>query len=482
VHEKIESYVKRILDRDYSLIEDVFPTIDLEGLSLEDADIIPLIKVMVDRNNLDFTQKIVNLDLSCNNLNNIDVSQLTWLLCLDLSHNKITKLDIHRLSSLTCLHLDRNELTELNVNNLVNLQSLRLDNNKLTSLNASNLINLETLLIPNNGLKYITLPNCVVHCVIDLNGNNLNAATIMALHQLTTTNAKFSIISKAMDLSDDNYNRKIKIDFQQCSDNVKTKLEHNKRAVVGLFKRMLVLDNEQATNVHNNLLNKLSQTLEAHNTQGIYITLDVWLKIIENFTAERVSVEQISNDLPEKINTYLKENINNTEVIEYVGLNTNEPSIINIGIKFSKINAAQNNTPFSLEMLEEYFQTITSDLKKQSAEVLSARYGLFKKVIYFNEQIGDKPRLPATSVSKVCEFAIEDKYLLQSDIANVLRNSFNMFKLCFANSPREIQILNDFRQSKIGLEISDDIACMDNLAHQAGEFSDKFIKSPKFKV
>ena len=72
---------------------------------------------------------------------------------LDLSTNEITNIDLSKNDLLENLVLKQNKLTNIDVSKNINLKELYLENNQLTDLDVSNNINLEVLKISNNKLK-----------------------------------------------------------------------------------------------------------------------------------------------------------------------------------------------------------------------------------------------------------------------------------------------------------------------------------------
>ena len=100
--------------------------------------------------------------VSCTNKNVSSVNgiqYLTNLEILDVSNNQLTNIDVSNNTKLEKLFVDYNQLTSLDIGNNANLKSLMVSNNQLTNLNVRNNEKLEYLYANNNNLKELDVSN-----------------------------------------------------------------------------------------------------------------------------------------------------------------------------------------------------------------------------------------------------------------------------------------------------------------------------------
>lgn len=118
--------------------------------SLDLSDLKNLKKVNASYNDLtQFTYAndavFTEIDLSNNNLTILSLAGIVTVEKLDCSNNKLTMLNVAGLYNMTSLDCSDNELTSLAVDGLVGLEKLYCDGNALLSLNVSTLKNLKIL-------------------------------------------------------------------------------------------------------------------------------------------------------------------------------------------------------------------------------------------------------------------------------------------------------------------------------------------------
>lgn len=114
------------------------------------------------------------LDLYNNNISSIDLSQLTALDFVDLSKNELSQLDVSNNVLLEQLWLDHNNLESLDVTQLDLLEELFLDDNGISQLDVSNNLALKRLELENNNLENIDLSALTDLRRLYINNNNLS--------------------------------------------------------------------------------------------------------------------------------------------------------------------------------------------------------------------------------------------------------------------------------------------------------------------
>ena len=109
---------------------------------------------------LDVTDCINLTELLCYNnaLTSVDVSTATKLVTLWINNNQLTELDLSN-NNITSLYCDNNQIKNLNLSGNTNLYELECRNNQLTFLDVSMATELELLYIENNKLESLDLSN-----------------------------------------------------------------------------------------------------------------------------------------------------------------------------------------------------------------------------------------------------------------------------------------------------------------------------------
>ena len=102
---------------------------------------------------------LTSLDLSYNNLSNIDISDNNKLTRVILTDNQLSSIDTSYNLELTELNLSNNKIENLNLKDNLELKYLELTNNNIKHLNLSKNTKLERLYLTNNKLKTLDLTN-----------------------------------------------------------------------------------------------------------------------------------------------------------------------------------------------------------------------------------------------------------------------------------------------------------------------------------
>ena len=109
--------------------------------------------------NIDLSKntKLIGLGLDKNNISNIDLSKNTELIELGLYDNNISKIDLSKNTALTYLELDENNLSKIDLSKNTSLTYLSLYSNKLSSIDLSKNTSLTELNLAANNISYIDL-------------------------------------------------------------------------------------------------------------------------------------------------------------------------------------------------------------------------------------------------------------------------------------------------------------------------------------
>ena len=133
---------------------------------------------------------LTNLYLSYNQLASIDLSNNTYLTDLYLSYNQLASIDVSKNTALNILHLDSNQLTNIDVSSNTALPYLDLNSNQLTNIDVSNNTSLTGLDLADNKLTIIDVSNNTYLTHLDLSSNQL--ASIDLSNNTSLTNLDLS--------------------------------------------------------------------------------------------------------------------------------------------------------------------------------------------------------------------------------------------------------------------------------------------------
>lgn len=133
----------------------------------------------------DCASMITYLNISGNNLSELDLSHFTKLKTLDCSGNNIVTLDVSGASVLTTLDCSRNKLTSLGLAS-AGLRSLNCSFNSITELTPSDARYLTQLNCSNNLLSSLDCSKCDNLLYLDCSLNRLNSLVFGAIWQYKT--------------------------------------------------------------------------------------------------------------------------------------------------------------------------------------------------------------------------------------------------------------------------------------------------------
>lgn len=112
------------------------------------------------------------------------LSALTNLERLDLSGNQLTEIDLKGLKKLTHLFVSNNQLTALDLSDNPNLQEVQAWDNNLISIDTRHLEQLEYLILGGNQISQIDVTNNVLLKSLNVLNNNLSVIDVSNLAQL----------------------------------------------------------------------------------------------------------------------------------------------------------------------------------------------------------------------------------------------------------------------------------------------------------
>ncbi|MBE4591007.1 hypothetical protein BOO24_01365 [Vibrio navarrensis] len=116
------------------------------------------------------------------------LSALTNLERLDLSGNQLTEIDLKGLKKLTHLLVGNNQLTALDFSDNPILQEVQAWDNKLSELDVGHLLQLEYLIIGGNQLNQLDVSNNIALKSLNVANNDFNHVEVGQLEQLTYLN------------------------------------------------------------------------------------------------------------------------------------------------------------------------------------------------------------------------------------------------------------------------------------------------------
>ncbi len=143
--------------------------------------------------NLDIHNNInlVELDVSSNGLTALDISYNSALILLDVSDNQLASLDVSHNTKLEDLSVITNQLKSLNIDNLISLVNLSVSDNQLTSLDVHLNTKLENLLLQDNQLS-----------VLDISENKQLKMLVVSSNSLTSLDIQKNTLLESLDASD----------------------------------------------------------------------------------------------------------------------------------------------------------------------------------------------------------------------------------------------------------------------------------------
>lgn len=137
---------------------------------------------------IDISDSVNLLNLSCagssgtysypieNRLNSIDLTNQTKLINLDLTGNNLSTLDLSNCPNLESISISSNQINILNLDNVNYVKNFNCEGNSLSTLDVNSMFNLKNLSCKNNQLNSFSTKNGIIEEYIDFSGNpNLNS-------------------------------------------------------------------------------------------------------------------------------------------------------------------------------------------------------------------------------------------------------------------------------------------------------------------
>lgn len=149
---------------------------------------------------MEYFKNIQVLDLSDNDLTELDILTLGELRTLNVSNNALTSLDVSKCVLLETLNASNNELTEVNgISSCKELTEIDLSNNKLTALTAYFMSKLVRIDVSHNELSNgmygsggLNVTNNNALKELDFSHNNLYAITLWSSPNIEVLNASYN--------------------------------------------------------------------------------------------------------------------------------------------------------------------------------------------------------------------------------------------------------------------------------------------------
>ncbi len=151
-----------------------------------------------DLSGIEHFAALQTLNVSGNNLTNLNLNGLSQLIHLYANDNMLNVLDLNNVQSLQYVQADNNNLFQVNIQSLSALVELSVNNNNLSMLEVFSNMNLETLRATNNMLMTLEVGTLTNLKNLDLNGNSLQSLSLeplVNLENLVIANNQFSTIN-----------------------------------------------------------------------------------------------------------------------------------------------------------------------------------------------------------------------------------------------------------------------------------------------
>ena len=143
---------------------------------------------------------LTSLDLSDNNLSNVDLSKNTALTELNLGSNNISNIDLSNNTAIKKMHLFFNRISSIDLSHNTSLTELQLYHNNLCNIDLSKNTFLKSLYLHNNNLNSIDLSQNTKLTFLNLGYNNISNIDLIKNTNLTSLWLESNNIS-SVDLS-----------------------------------------------------------------------------------------------------------------------------------------------------------------------------------------------------------------------------------------------------------------------------------------
>jgi Leucine-rich repeat (LRR) protein len=128
------------------------------------------------------------LNVSGNNLTNINLNNLTQLIELNANDNQLNVLQLTNNTTLERLFADNNNLSQVDIPSVMTLREISLNDNNLSMLLLAGNTNLEILRVANNLFTDVDIASLANLKTLDVSGNSLDSITLSSLTNLEDLN------------------------------------------------------------------------------------------------------------------------------------------------------------------------------------------------------------------------------------------------------------------------------------------------------
>lgn len=173
----------------------------LQGVEVLDAKG----KGIVNLRGIEYFTELESLDVSYNNIQLLDITELKNLKVLNAEYNDLTQFTYGKETALTNINIRNNNLLLLDLASMTTVKTIDCSNNKLTMINIAGLYQLNYLNCSNNDLLTLGLDGLVALESLYCDGNaltTLNVASLKNLKILENRRSEITLKVQAIGTSD----------------------------------------------------------------------------------------------------------------------------------------------------------------------------------------------------------------------------------------------------------------------------------------
>lgn len=410
---------------------------------------------ITDASEISKLSDLTDLDLSNNQLINIDLSGNLKLVNLRIYGNKLTSLDLHNNTKIESLFIGNSEggvnatnyygnyITSIDLSNNNELKYFNAAGNKLTSLNLEGHTNLLEVLLQKNLLTLVNVKNCTNLKTLDIWNNKLtdiDLTTNLKLQNLYLGSNKVASIdlSKNTELLklDLRNNELTNLDLSKNTKMTDLRLQGNKLTSLDLSKntelqKLFIGAIESSACTSTTYGNNISSLDLSNNNKLIYINaagnkLTTFTltnhPLLEELYLQKNQISSINiTNLPKLKNLYLLENkltnidVSNFTNLQDLNLATNSIASINLtnNNKLRYLNLTNNKlTSLDLSNNKELLELRVSSNKLASLDLTN------NQTIYFlNGSFNNYEKINISNPSALNHFVVEANYIKNYDFS-----------------------------------------------------------------
>ena len=277
---------------------------------------------------LSHNTSLIYLDVTSNKLNNINVSANTTLETLTLWKNNLTEIDISHNLNLIKLNIFENKLTKVDLSHNPLLEEIWLDHNKLTEIDISQNTALKFLKLDNNQLSSIDLSHSLTLQTLGLSYNKLTEIDISQNTALTDLYLTSNQLS-SVDLSHNSLLKTILLDYNNLTE---IDITHNPKL------QLLRLDG-----------NKID-SIDLKNNSRLR-SLNIGTKVYGIFVNDEITIE---NPITTSYDNELQKEAENSAIIELKEDKIRALSIGDTNLNYTYKISSDNNITITLAKIFVY--------------------------------------------------------------------------------------------------------------------------------